>query len=769
MTFRPRVALTLLAALLALALPAIASAAVYEVDSTVDEEAISPVACLTAGGKCSLRAAIEAANATIGVHDEITFSAAFDGQLADTIALVTPLPGIEDPVSILGGDCFGEDGPDAPCAGIEGPSTAAALTVESSDGVVIEGLSITGAQFGIVVVGGSKAFTVRDSWIGLKLNAAENGNVIGIFLDPGSDGATIGGVAASARNVIAGNDGDGLYLNGASHATIQGNYFGVNPPGPVGLPGGSQEMANGKDIEITDSTAGGGVEAKSNEIGATIEGAALASEACDGGCNVISGAVYGIDLQGDGAGQNEAPATGSTFIKGNFVGLDAGGTGVVPNSTYGIYAGGADHVTVGGSAAGTANYVAGGSEGIASGSDGEDFVVRGNRIGFGSDGSEVTPPATTGIFTLPLGVSEEPTIENNVVRMAGGIGIESRFETGHITGNEIEGGSIGIWTKVGEGAGLIASNSVEAAGEYGILVESPDNEVRANEVIGSGLSGIRVKNPKGVAMTGNLIGGNTAEKENVVEGSGGPAIEIFEEAEEAGSWTEITRNHGSGNSGLFIDLKAGANEEIKPPAVSTALQSSATGTALPGATIRVFSKAGPELGELGGFLAETEADGSGNWKVGYATLATGTLVTANQTNALHATSELATAVPAAADPSGGGGGCNDALPAAQCAAPACPASTGCQGPILVPVPPDTKITKAPKAKSSATTAKFKFKSTVAGSSFECKLDKGRFKKCPSPKTYQKLKPGKHVFKVRAIDRAGNVDPTPAKRSFKVVP
>jgi hypothetical protein len=43
-----------------------------------------------------------------------------------------------------------------------------------------------------------------------------------------------------------------------------------------------------------------------------------------------------------------------------------------------------------------------------------------------------------------------------------------------------------------------------------------------------------------------------------------------------------------------------------------------------------------------------------------------------------------------------------------------------------------------------------------------------FKKCSSPKTYKKLKPGKHVFKVRAIDKAHNVDPTPAKRKFTIL-
>jgi hypothetical protein len=63
---------------------------------------------------------------------------------------------------------------------------------------------------------------------------------------------------------------------------------------------------------------------------------------------------------------------------------------------------------------------------------------------------------------------------------------------------------------------------------------------------------------------------------------------------------------------------------------------------------------------------------------------------------------------------------------------------------------------------------FKFTSTEGKSTFQCKLDKKPFKACGSPKTYKKLKPGKHVFKVRAIDKAGNVDPTPAKRKFTVL-
>jgi len=751
-----------------LALPLAASAAVYTVDSTGDDPdvLVNGVACLTVGGKCTLRAAIEESNGSTGVPDEIKFAPAFNGQLEDTIAPLSALPSIKDPVSILGGDCFGEDGPDAPCAGIKGPSGAAALTVEDANGVVIEGLAITGAQFGIDVVSGSEGFVARNDWIGLNLSAAKEANLIGIFLDPGSDGATIGGLAASERNVIAGNEGDGLDLNGASDATIEGNYFGVNPPEPVGLPGGSQQIANGKDVEITDSTSGGGVKAENNEVGATIEESALTSPACDGGCNVISGANgAGIDLNGDGSGQNEAPASGPTVVHGNYVGLGGDGETVVPNATYGILAGAADHVQVGGTAEGDANFVAGGGEGIVSESGGEDFEALGNEIGFAADGSEATPPTTRGIFVLALSVTEPASIEGNDIRMAGGVGIEQRFLGARIINNTLEGGLVGILTRIEPGGGLIAGNVVEAPGEFGILVESPDNEVRRNFIFNSGKAGIRVKNPPGIAMTGDLIGGDTAEKENVIEGSGGPAIEILEEALEPGSFTEIARNRGSANKGLFIDLVNGANEGILPPSFGTAGQSGASGSgAEPNAKIRVFRKKAAEAGELESFLEEATADGSGNWKVTYpAPIPGGTIVAATQTSVEGATSELSTAITATEPSSGGttGGGGKDDKGTKDDKGKKPGKGKGSTGGV-----PDTRITKGPR-KTHATTVKFKFVSTEDGSKFECKLDRQKFKACKSPKKYKGLKPGKHVFKVRAV-KGKKVDPTPAKRKFKIL-
>ncbi len=730
----------LIAACLALALPAFAGAAQI-VNTTADEpDQVAGGACNTAAGKCSLRAAIEVTN-LVGSTDAILFDGAvFEGQMVDTITLATALPAITSQVTINAGPCMTAAAVEGPCAGINGPSGQAGLKVESGS-VVISDLAITGAQTGIFVSGGRDEFVAQGDWIGIELDGTAGSNGTGIFLDPESNEAFIGGTEAVRRNVISNNSVNGLQISGADEAKILGNYFGVTPAG-------NAAAANGKSIEITDTAGSPVYEANDNEIGATVAGTSVP---CDEGCNVISGSTTGIDLNGNGVGLNEAPASGPTTIHGNFIGLNAVGTGVVANGSYGVLVGGADHVTVGGFPLGDANFIAGGGEGIVSESGSQDFIARGNRIGIAPGGGNLTPPTTAGIFVLALGVTEEASIESNLIRMAAGTGIEARFKTGRITGNEIEGGSTGILTKVGEGAGLIAGNRVEAATANGILVESPDNDIRENTVIGSGVAGIKVRNPPGVAMTGNTVGGNTAGKENVVEGSGGAAIEIREEALEPGSHTEITRNRGSANGGLFIDLVAGANEGIAVPSISTALQSSATGVALPGAKVRVFSKASAAAGELKGFLGETKADGSGNWNLTYATVPTGTLVTATQTNAFGATSELAAAVAAAADPSSGGNG----------------GGGGGPGPGNPPVP-NTKIKKGPKAKSTATTAKFKFTSTVAGSSFQCKLDKGKFKKCKSPKTYKKLKPGKHSFQVRAVGPTGLVDKTPAKRKFTIL-
>jgi predicted phage tail protein len=104
-------------------------------------------------------------------------------------------------------------------------------------------------------------------------------------------------------------------------------------------------------------------------------------------------------------------------------------------------------------------------------------------------------------------------------------------------------------------------------------------------------------------------------------------------------------------------------------------------------------------------------------------------------------------------------------------------------PLPITAKPETTLGKGPKGAVKTTaakaTVKFTFSSTAAGATFQCALTKGKKAKkgklrfanpkytgCKSPKSY-KVGPGSYRFQVRAVS-AGGVDPSPAKRSFRVV-
>ncbi|HEU4462241.1 MAG TPA: hypothetical protein VFR75_06595 [Solirubrobacterales bacterium] len=104
----------------------------------------------------------------------------------------------------------------------------------------------------------------------------------------------------------------------------------------------------------------------------------------------------------------------------------------------------------------------------------------------------------------------------------------------------------------------------------------------------------------------------------------------------------------------------------------------------------------------------------------------------------------------------------------------CGASGGGGGTTPPPPPPtpvpNTKLGVHPgprvTTKQAKLKVKFTFASDVVGATFQCKLDKGAYKPCKSPKTYT-VKPGKHKFSVRAI-ASGGADASPATYSFKVI-
>ncbi len=82
-------------------------------------------------------------------------------------------------------------------------------------------------------------------------------------------------------------------------------------------------------------------------------------------------------------------------------------------------------------------------------------------------------------------------------------------------------------------------------------------------------------------------------------------------------------------------------------------------------------------------------------------------------------------------------------------------------------PPETSLTGGPTGTTTATDAAFSFSSSESGSSFQCRLDSGAWTACTSPRTQSGMSAGTHLFEVRSTDAAGNVDPSPASRSWTV--
>ena len=82
------------------------------------------------------------------------------------------------------------------------------------------------------------------------------------------------------------------------------------------------------------------------------------------------------------------------------------------------------------------------------------------------------------------------------------------------------------------------------------------------------------------------------------------------------------------------------------------------------------------------------------------------------------------------------------------------------------VAPQTEITGGPGGLTNNATPTFTFASEP-GATFECKVAGTGWTGCASPFTTAPLPDGSTTFRVRALDGWGNVDATPASRSFRV--
>jgi hypothetical protein len=82
--------------------------------------------------------------------------------------------------------------------------------------------------------------------------------------------------------------------------------------------------------------------------------------------------------------------------------------------------------------------------------------------------------------------------------------------------------------------------------------------------------------------------------------------------------------------------------------------------------------------------------------------------------------------------------------------------------------PDTFIVEGPLASTTLTTAFFVFDSDESPVSYECSLNDAAFEACDAEHVIENVPRGPHTLRVRAIDDAGNVDPTPAEHDWTVI-
>jgi hypothetical protein len=84
------------------------------------------------------------------------------------------------------------------------------------------------------------------------------------------------------------------------------------------------------------------------------------------------------------------------------------------------------------------------------------------------------------------------------------------------------------------------------------------------------------------------------------------------------------------------------------------------------------------------------------------------------------------------------------------------------------VPPRTRLQQRPAhvLTGGRRRVAFAFSSNEPGSTYRCRLDRARFANCAPPRRYR-VGTGRHVFRVYAVDPAGNADPSPVVYRFRV--
>ncbi len=470
----------------------------------------------------------------------------------------------------------------------------------------IQGLTIDGFNNGIIVDGPGNIIGVTNAPIqantivnstadGLVLNGPGNvvsGNYIGVLSSAGDLAPNaLNGILVNApsrigtdgdglsddieRNVISANGGYGIRVNGGNDTVIAGNLIGLDSS--AALPTGN----NTGGIYI-------GAAAANVRIGTDGNGTSDALER-----NIISA------NNGNGITVADAPAL---TISGNYIGTTANGDGALPNLGSGVdVSGAAATVTVGISSGGSAaqgNLISGnGTNGISI-TGGQGHVIAGNYIGVNVKGLSALPNGSRGVsvrdsLDMRIGTDGDGLTDELEKNLISANGFYNVAVTGTTTvGTVIAGNWIGLDAS---GAAALPNPSGTDTG-IGILSGAQktrigsDNgdKLELNVISGNSAAGIFLLDQSGTVIQGNIIGlsaPSTKGSAKVPNGSGilvaapdklpfmsGPAL-IGTDGD--GIYDVEESNLIAGNTGDGIHIEAGAGHTIAGNFIGTDRDSAA--------------------------------------------------------------------------------------------------------------------------------------------------------------------------------------------------
>ncbi len=535
-------------------------------------------------GAGSLRQAISGANGTPGTNT-IDFAI---GSGPQTISPTSALPSITRPVVIDGTTQPGFTS--APLIRLDGAAIPAAtgLTIVAGTSTV-QALQITDWATAINLRSAGANAIIGD-YIGTDgTSALPNG--LGVLIDKGSAGNTVGGTVAAARDVISGSSGAGVEIRdpGTQNNVVEGVYIGTNASGKnaLGNAGDGVSILSGAIM----NTIGGSTVAARNVIsgngtGVAISGGATAMNVVEGnsiGTNAARTAAIangtGVSITGASASNTiggttsaarnlisgntndgvDIIASDQNQVEGNFIGTNPAGTASLPNGSKGVsIAAGAASNTIGGTTTGARNVISGNNFlGVDVAGNcrnpvtGNPNVIEGNRIGTNAGGTAAVSNFQYGVLlhqcNAPAEIGGTTAGARNIISGNGGTGVAIESDGNRVEGNYIGTDAAGTG-QIGNGFGIQLSaannntiggttvgarNVISGNSSEGIRVNSQCNgNLIAGNYVGTSASGLApVGNSTGINFYGadssNIIGGTTPGARNVISGNGGDAVGLF--------------------------------------------------------------------------------------------------------------------------------------------------------------------------------------------------------------------------------------------------